>query len=514
MALAAGAIIAATACVQLGGSHGGGQGVADHDSAVAARRIDAADVVVPTGYRIEAVAKGLTFPTAVAFDEDNRPYVLESGYSYGEVFMRPRLLAIEPDGSSRAIAVGESEDGPWNGVDYHDGAFYVADGGVLRGGRILRLDLDSRELLPIVTDLPSVGDHHVNGPAVSPDGSRLYFGIGTATNSGVVGTDNHTFGWLERFPDFHDIPARDVTLAGRNFTTEDPRTPNDDDQAESGAFVPFGTRTRAGQVVEGRLPCTGAIFSVPLDAAPNAGGGDRQSPAMELVAWGLRNPFGLAFDAAGRLFVTENSYDVRGSRPVWGTGDVLWRIDESGRWYGWPDFHAGEPLTWSDHYQAPGEEAPNFLLAEHPNEPPRPAAIFAVHASANGLDFSTSESFGHVGEAFVAEFGDMAPGVGKVLAPVGYRVVRVNVETGVIETFAVNRGDEYGPASKTGIMGLERPVAVRFDNTGEALYVVDFGVMTMGKRGPEPRAGTGVLWRITRGDALAAAASGEEETWP
>jgi hypothetical protein len=45
---------------------------------------------------------------------------------------------------------------------------------------------------------------------------------------------------------------------------------------------------------------------------------------------------------------------------------------------------------------------------------------------------------------------------------------------------------------------LERPNAVRFNRAGDALYVVDFGVMTIGKNGPEPRQGTGVLWRITR----------------
>ena len=33
---------------------------------------------------------------------------------------------------------------------------------------------------------------------------------------------------------------------------------------------------------------------------------------------------------------------------------------------------------------------------------------------------------------------------------------------------------------------------------GDALYVVDFGVMTIGPKGPEPKPGTGVLWRITR----------------
>jgi hypothetical protein len=121
-----------------------------------------------------------------------------------------------------------------------------------------------------------------------------------------------------------------------------------------------------------------------------------------------------------------------------------------------------------------------------------------VHSSSNGFDFSRSASFGHVGEAFVAQFGDMAPDVGKVLSPVGFKVVRVDVESGVTRDFAVNRGDTNGPASRIGGGGLERPLAARFDPAGAALYVVDFGVMTMGERGPEPRSGTGVLWRITR----------------
>jgi hypothetical protein len=121
-----------------------------------------------------------------------------------------------------------------------------------------------------------------------------------------------------------------------------------------------------------------------------------------------------------------------------------------------------------------------------------------VHSSSNGLDFSRNKGFGHVGEAFVAQFGDQTPTTGKTIAPVGFRVVRVDVKTGRIEDFAVNRGDAPGPASKLGNGGLERPVAVRFDNAGEALYVVDFGIMLMSDQGPAPQPGTGVLWRITR----------------
>jgi glucose/arabinose dehydrogenase len=233
---------------------------------------------------------------------------------------------------------------------------------------------------------------------------------------------------------------------------------------------------------------------------PFTGGIMRVTPGGEpqLVAWGMRNPFGLRFAPDGTLFVTENSYDVRGSRPVWGCGDLLWRIDQTGLWYGWPDYHGNNPLTWSDHYQPPGKPAPKFLLAEHPNPPPKPVSKFAVHSAAAGLDFSRSKQFGFAGSAFVALFGDMAPNVGKVVEPVGFRVVRVNPADGVIHDFAVNRGKKNGPASLLKSGGLERPVCVRFDRTGEAMYVVDFGILRVDGSGSHPQPQTGVLWRITR----------------
>ena len=217
---------------------------------------------------------------------------------------------------------------------------------------------------------------------------------------------------------------------------------------------------------------------------------------LELVAWGFRNPFGLTFAPDGWLYVTDNGYDDRGSRPAWGTGDYLWKV-EKGRWHGWPDFAGGVPIS---EFAPPGEKAPEPVLAEPPGSPPHPTVLFGVHSSSNGLDFSASEAFGHAGDAFVAQFGDMAPGVGKVLAPVGYRVVRVDTSTGVVTPFAANKGETNGPASKIGGGGLERPVAAQFSPDGEALYVVDFGVMTTGEGGIEPRPHTGVLWRITRSE--------------
>ena len=74
----------------------------------------------------------------------------------------------------------------------------------MEGGRILRVGLDG-SITPVVEGIPSMGDHHTNGPRVGPDG-LLYFGVGTATNSGVVGPDNADFGWLKRHPELCDVP--------------------------------------------------------------------------------------------------------------------------------------------------------------------------------------------------------------------------------------------------------------------------------------------------------------------
>lgn len=475
-------LVLAAACMPRYRSKGGGE--IDRQPAPGQRRLVANDVAVPAGFTIEVVAQGLTFPTGVAFDDRGDVYVTESGYAYGEVFTTPRLLRIARGGGQPAVVAEGEKNGPWNGLTHVDGDFFVSEGGVMEGGRILRIAGESGKISTIASGMPSQGDHHTNGP-VARDG-WIYFGQGTATNSAVVGEDNHQFGWLGRFPQVHDVPCQDVTLTGQNFVTENPLTPSPDDRATTGPFLPFGTAGKAGQVVPGKVPCSGAVMRV----RPTGG-------EIELVAWGFRNPFGLAFAPDGRLFVTDNGFDERGSRPVFGGADMLWEV-RPGQWYGWPDFSEGRPLG-NPHYGEGEGEAPRAVLSEHPGEPPKPAAYLAVHASADGLDFSRSARFGHVGNAFIAEFGDQAPAVGMVTQPVGFKVVRVDLAGGgVITDFAVNRGKKNGPASRLGTGGLERPLAVRFDPTGDALYVVDFGVLTMSKAGSRPVTGTGALWRITR----------------
>jgi glucose/arabinose dehydrogenase len=431
------------------------------------RAIEPRDIELPPGYEIAAVATELTFPTGVTFDDLGVPYVVEAGYAYGDTFAVPRLVRIV--GNTKTVVAQGQRNGPWNGAAWNDHKFYVAEGGLLKGGRILQVGKGGEPKV-LASGLPSRGDHQTAGPVLGADG-MLYFSQGTVTNAGVVGPDNDASGWLSRFPSTHDVPCRDVTLAGRNFGSPNVLDDTGDGASvQTGAFKPFGQASHAGEVIRGHVPCSGAVMRL-----------DPRGGEVELVAWGLRNPFGLALDANGKLFVTDHGYDARGSRQVRATADLLWEV-KPGAWYGWPDF---------------GDPAPDRpVLARPVARVPEPVVSFGEQASPGGLDFSTSEYFGHANEAFVALFGDREPRARRARAA-GFKVVRVDTGRGTVEDFAVNRAGA-GPASAVGGGGLERPVAVRFAPKGMALYVVDFGIVRWGEYGPEPMRGTGVLWRITR----------------
>ena len=53
--------------------------------------MSAADIAVPSGYRIEPVATGLTFPTGVAFDDKGGVYVtVRQPWTSSQVAAKPR----------------------------------------------------------------------------------------------------------------------------------------------------------------------------------------------------------------------------------------------------------------------------------------------------------------------------------------------------------------------------------------------------------------------------------------
>ncbi|MHB8995914.1 MAG: PQQ-dependent sugar dehydrogenase [Armatimonadota bacterium] len=457
---------------------------------------EASAVDVPAGFRAEVVMSGLTYPTSVEFDGKGTMYVAEAGYSYGDSSVKPRILRISPDGRVGVIAEQPSLSGPITDLLWHRGQMYVS-----HRGRISLLQPNG-QVRDLVTGLPSDGDHHNNQLAVGRDG-KIYFGQGTATNSGVVGLDNAKMGWLKQHPDFHDIPARNIRLFGKTFESANPLKTTEQ-IARTLPFHPFGNAEIDDLTVPGQVKASGTILRMNPDGS-----------GLEVYAWGLRNPFGVMWSPDGTLYATENGFDVRGSRPVADDTDDIYIIKQ-GAWYGWPDYAMGLPIT-SPRFKPENKPQPQFLMAEHPPVE-QPWLTFPKHSAIAKVEFSTSQSFGQ-GQMFVAFFGHMAPMTGK--APDdhgGHQVVRVDPATrktmmffgkkhghGASPKDSDNSGahgsgsgaddDGSGMAGESFTAGPRRLLDVRFSPDGRALYIADFGAMAI-KGGAAPVPKTGVIWRV------------------
>lgn len=406
---------------------------------------------------MKLVASGLDFPTSIAFDAEGTPWVAESGLPFAGAAPGGRVRCI-----GRDACLGDLK-WPVNGLAFHDGLFYVAEGG--HPGRISRW-APGGERETVLDGMPGLGNYHTNMAVVGPDG-WLYFSQGALTNSGVIGLDAYELGWLKRLPHNHDVPGYDVVLAGLNLETDNPFGTNGDRRTKTGAFSPFGIETRPGQRIEGRVPCTASV----MRCRPDGSG-------LELVAWGLRNAYGLLFLPDGRLIATDQGADDRGSRPIGQAPDLLYEV-RAGAWYGWPDFVGGVPVT-DPRFQPVRGPRPEPLLANHGGLPPaeKPLLEFAVNAAATKMDVLPS------GQILVALFGDEKPMTG----PRGPRIGR--------SLARIDPADWSLHAVDPALAGpVHRPIDVRVHPSDGAVYVLDFGEFEMGPGGVEARAGTGALWK-------------------
>jgi glucose/arabinose dehydrogenase len=415
---------------------------------------------------LELVIDGLSFPTSLATSVDGSFYVAEAGLPFGGARPGGRVWHLTPDGN-RTLLI-ENLRPPVNGLTLHEGRLYISEGG--HPARISRFDLNGRNPEVILDNLPGPGNYHTNMVAFGRDG-KLYFSQGAMTNTGIIGLDAYELGWLRRLPHGFDLPGYDIVLNGVNIETRNPLSKEENARTETGAFVPFGQRTESGQRIAAQLPCTAAIMRC------NPDGGE-----LELVAWGLRNAFGLGFLPDGRLLAVDQGADDRGSRPVGNIPDMLFEI-RKGAWYGWPDFIGDIPIT-DPGYTPERGPAPTFLLANHDDlpAPEKPLLRFPPHTAAVKFDVVPASAPVWPGQLFVALFGDEAPMTAPSGPKVGRSVVRVDPSDWSMHPL-VQRG-------------LLRPIDVSFVASENLLYILDFGSFEMlDGGGLTAEAKSGKLWR-------------------
>jgi glucose/arabinose dehydrogenase len=165
---------------------------------------------------------------------------------------------------------------------------------------------------------------------------------------------------------------------------------------------------------------------------------------LRVVASGLRNPYGLAFQpGTGRLYATVNGQDKIGTPSDPEPAEML-VVVRRGAFYGWP-------RCWPN--------ARTLSLSGSCRGVTSPAAYLEPHSSADGLAFYTGHTFprGYAGNVFIAEWGEY------LSHRFGRRIVRVqlapNGRARSVSTFAD---------------GFAHPLALLVDRNG-GLLIADWG---------------------------------------
>ncbi|MFZ5746436.1 MAG: PQQ-dependent sugar dehydrogenase [Pseudomonadota bacterium] len=263
-----------------------------------------------------------------------------------------------------------------------------------------------------VIPLPGGGNHWTRNVVAAPDGKTLYVSVGSASN----------------------IAENGLEAEGPAYTAETP--------AEIAA-----ASSKLGRAM---------ILEV-----------DPARKTVNVHAWGLRNPNGMAFEPhSGNLWTVVNERDMMGSDLP---PDYLTQVDD-GAFYGWPwNYWGGYP----DKRVSPGR--PDLLEYTR-----RPDFALGAHVAPLGLTFATDAKLGpaFANGAFIGEHGSW-----NRVPPSGYKVVYVPFGTDGYPLRDAKPVDVL-----TGFLGPDgkkargRPVGVITDATGGLLVADDVG---------------NVIWRVS-----------------
>ena len=373
---------------------------------------------VPAGFKIEAMATGLSSPRNVYPLPNGDILVVETQRTGSEPVQRPKdpirdfIMSMAHGGGGGKETAGKSggppqqitllRDADGDGkpelktvlVDKLNSPFGV----VVTGGYLYVADTDAIIRYPFtpgqtkitappegVIDLPGgLIDHHwTKSLTVSPDGSKLYAGVGSNSNCGERGPEAET--------------------------------------------------NRA------------AIWEV-----------DPKTRSFRIFASGLRNPNGLTFyPGSNTLWTVVNERDELGPNLV---PDYMTSVRD-GAFYGWPYSYYGQHV---DARVRP--QRPDLVAKAIP-----PDYALSSHVAALGLAFYTGPSFPGFfrGGAFVGEHGSW-----NRTEHNGYRVVFIRFAGGrpigkpmtFVAGFLTAGGDAHG-----------RPVGVAIDRTGALIIADDVG---------------------------------------
>src|SRR4051812_35767953 len=507
----AGLLVCLTLLLAFTGCHPGGMFIRPDQQ----RTIDRAIVDYPPSFDLKEFAQNLNCPTAMCFDPDGTMFIVEGGIANQPVHIFGRRadgsqIEIYPLSTRLPLIARDKFKvcGPVGGIAASNGKLFVTHRDANDMGVVTAFNYDGTHS-SVTSEFPAQGDYGITDITVRPGDGRLFFGVGPATNSGVVGPDN--IAWLRKHANAFDVSPFDLKLYGLKFTSPNPLGGwfGAPDRAVTGPFQQFNTndKTRIKKAENGRA--NSCVYSI------SQSGGD-----LRMESCGIRLPRGLGFSEYG-CYATNDGMEMRGTRPVKDDPDAFIKVLQDGSWYGFPDYSTNMIAISDQLFQPPAAllkdsgypdinqliDRDNSNLPRKLMEPNRNVlsqGIFPSMSGASKFDFipenTTALPYRNFkGHAIVALSGDRAPYAtsGQPLpnGPVGYKIVSVNLDNKKVTDFIYNtRGL---PASKMGkgVVGLDCPCDVKMGPDG-SLYILDMGVVSMKTGQPHIAARTGRIFKL------------------
>lgn len=279
-------------------------------------------------YKMSALKNNISWSVAykncknsVAFDKDENKnaYIAYDNY----------IKVIKGDGREETLLQDKSLKIE-NVIFYKNKLYFISK------ANLYKYDLENRKLKSILENIPCEGKYLDRNLIVKD--SKLLLSIGTATNSGVASYDNNYS--LDKIP--YDKSSIDITLNGFNYG-----------EKKTGAFMPYGNSSEEGQRIRAENLANACVVEINLD-----------NNKTSLYASGIRNIKGWDLDSEGKLIGIVGGMENTSERPINRDFDYLYRIDK-GKWYGWPDFSGGDPIS-SPRFK--GEKIVSALIKNLPNK--------------------------------------------------------------------------------------------------------------------------------------------------
>ena len=298
--------------------------------------------------------KGIEKAKAFDFDSEGNLYIA----------FQDTIRIINKDGNNKLI-IKESK------LDILDMIYYKEKLYIATDNRIIEYDLKNNQYKNIVTDVPNLGiNKKINLLIKEKD---LFFSVGSNTNDGIAAKKD----------DKEEVPTLTWILNGHNFGKE-----------KTGAFSPYSISTESGEKVEGNIIGNASIMKY------NIGTGE-----LKLYAHGLRNVTGWDLNKEGEIIASIGGIENKEPRNINNDKDYIYKVLED-RWYGWPDYSGGDPITSPRFY---GENENKFLIRNPIDK--NPSKGIYQHNSVSSIYGLAIDKEGEVLEEEEIIFSDIKEGV-------------------------------------------------------------------------------------------------------